>query len=436
MKTAILSLILSLFTCVSYGQDRYTEVLRSSYRGVFQNFNEPGITPGAVIASPSRQDPNYFYHWVRDAGLTMMEIVQLYQLPLKAERKAYLEHRIQHWIDFEIRNQNTALTRSTLGEPIFTITGDIYPHPWGRPQSDGPAIRALAMIDFAFALINQGRSDEVNKLYRSEMPAQTPIKRDLEYVAHQWQEQAFDLWEEVKGHHFFSRMAQRSALVKGAHLATALGDRNAAAFYLEQARGLEKALLAHRSDARGYIVPTINQTDGWRHKTSELDVSTLLATIYFSLGDGFFDLNDPWVLATARKLEETFSRNYNINKNAALAPAIGRYPEDVYTGSGFGEGNPWFLATNAFGEYYCRLAKQTQPLSEATLLKNKAISFLDRTIYHTDPGGRMPEQFNRNNGYTQGARDLTWSYISYIRAFSSCVTDAGLLDLSELDIAK
>lgn len=400
------------------------------------NLSEPGIMPGVVIASPSQQDPNYYYHWVRDAGLTMMELIQLYQLPLRADRKAYLEQRIQRWIDFEIHNQNTALSRSTLGEPIFTVNGDIYPHPWGRPQSDGPAIRTLAMIDYAFALINQGRAAEVNKLYRSDLPAQTPIKRDLEYVAHQWQEQAYDLWEEVKGHHFFTRLAQRSALVRGSQLAQALGDPQAAAFYLERAKDVEKAILAHRSDARGFIVPTINQTDGWRHKTSEVDVSTLLAAIYFDLNDGFFGVDDPWIRATARKIEETFTQLYSINRNGALGPAIGRYPEDVYTGSGFGEGNPWFLATNAFAEYYCRLADQTQQSSESTLLKKKAISFLDRTIYHSDPGGRMPEQFNRNSGYTQGARDLTWSYTSYIRAYRSCATDEALLDLSELDKAR
>jgi glucoamylase len=436
MKTTILILLLGLFSVTSFGQDRYTEMLRSSYTGVFTNLNNPEVASGVVIASPSRQNPNYFYHWVRDAGLTMMELVQLYQLPLKPERRTYLEQRISRWIEFEVRNQNTALSRSNLGEPIFTVTGDIYPHPWGRPQSDGPAIRALAMIDFAFALIDQGRSAEVFRLYRSEFPAQTPIKRDLEYVAHQWQEQAYDLWEEVRGNHFFTRMAQRAALIRGSQLAYKMNDPQAGAFYFQKALDIERALLAHKSDARGHIVPTLAQTDGWRHKTSEIDISVLLASIYFSLGDGFFDVEDPWVLATARKIEETFAQLYNINRDGVMSPAIGRYPEDVYTGNGFGEGNPWFLATNAFGEYYCRLSKRTANAAESTNYLKKAVSFLDRTIYHSDPGGHMPEQFNRNNGFTQGAKDLTWSYTSYIRAYRSCANDVTLLDHKELDTAQ
>jgi glucoamylase len=197
-----------------------------------------------------------------------MELVKLYQLPLKPERKAYLEKRIQNWIEFEIKNQITAISRSNLGEPIFTVTGDIYPHPWGRPQNDGPAIRALAMADYALSLLAAGRTEEANRLYRPELPPQTPIKRDLEYVAHRWHEQSYDLWEEVQGHHFFTRMAQRAAMLKGAELALKMDDPRAAAFYTEQARGLERALLAHRSEARGYIVPTLNQTDGWRHKNA------------------------------------------------------------------------------------------------------------------------------------------------------------------------
>lgn len=432
MKSYILIATVCLLSSFSFGQDRYTETLRSSYKGILSNLNHPHINPGAVIASPSQHNPNYFYHWVRDAGLTMMEIVELYKLPLQPERKAVLERHIKNWIDFEYRNQNTALLRSNLGEPIFTVHGDIYPHPWGRPQGDGPAIRSLAMIDYAFEIIKQGRLAEVSKLYRPELPTSAPIKRDLEYVAHQWQEQTFDLWEEVKGHHFFTRMAQRAALIRGSQLARQLNDPKAADFYFRIAKEIEKALLAHRSDARGYIVPTINQTDGWQHKSSQIDISVLLGTIYFSLDDGFMGPDDPWVLATARKIESTFASLYKINQYIKLAPAIGRYPEDVYTGNGFGEGNPWFLATHAFAEYYCLLAKSTFEPNEATRLRAKGISFMERTIYHLDPGNRMPEQFNRNNGYTQGAKDLTWSYTSYVRAYQKCSTDARAMDLEEL----
>lgn len=433
MKSVFFTLVFCVVGTFANGQDKYTDELRSSYKGIFYNLADPNISPGAVIASPSRHNPNYFYHWVRDAGLTMMEMVELYQLPLLPERKAFIEKHIKNWIEFEIRNQNVALSRSNLGEPIFTVNGEIFPQPWGRPQGDGPAIRALAMTKYALALLREGRIAEVNKLYRPELPSVTPIKRDLEYVAHQWQEQSYDLWEEVKGAHFFTRMAQRASLLLGAQLADRLNDPKAAAFYFDRAKDIERALLAHRNDQLGHIVPTVNQTDGWQHKKSQLDVSVILAALYFSMNDGFMDVDDPWILATARKLETTFAGLYKINQDVKLAPAIGRYPEDVYTGNGFGEGNPWFLATNAFGEFYCRLALKSASSLDSSSLKERAVSFLTRTIYHADPGGRMPEQFNRYNGFTQGARDLTWSYTSYVRSFRYCTTDTHFMDHRELE---
>jgi len=58
------------------------------------------------------------------------------------------------------------------------------------------------------------------------------IKTDLEYVAHNWQESSFDLWEESNGDNFFTKMVQRKAMIDGAAFATKMGDTGAANFYL------------------------------------------------------------------------------------------------------------------------------------------------------------------------------------------------------------
>jgi glucoamylase len=404
-------------------QDKYDDQLKNSFKNLQANFFRNDISAGVVIASPSTNSPNYFYHWIRDAGLTMMEITSLFDLPLREETKKSLERQIKSWIQFEAQNQNVAISNSTLGEPIFTVRGAIYPYPWGRPQNDGPAIRALAMMKFVDSLMRENRIDEVKQLYRAEMPANTPIKRDLEYVAHHWQDQGFDLWEEVKGLHFFSRMAQQAALLKGAKLAEKLNDSGAAGFYRSTALTIRKAILEHVNQSLGYIVPTLAQTDGWRHKTSQLDVSILLASLYFSTEDDFFTPNDRWVKATADKLENSFIKLYHINGNPGLGAAIGRYPEDVYNGSGSGEGNPWFLATAAYAEFNCYLASRATLKKEIDRYNQKAESYFERMIFHTAPGGHMSEQFNRHNGFNQGAADLTWGYVSYIRSYRICLSD-------------
>lgn len=33
-----------------------------------------------------------------------------------------------------------------LGEPKFMIDGSAFTGPWGRPQRDGPALRAIALM--------------------------------------------------------------------------------------------------------------------------------------------------------------------------------------------------------------------------------------------------------------------------------------------------
>lgn len=408
----------------SIKEEKSITMLRTAYQTIFSHLHRPDITPGAVIASPSMDQPNYFYHWVRDAGLTMMELLALYQLPLPPERHSLLESYIQAWINFEIQNQNTALKTSNLGEPIFTVMGDIYPHSWGRPQNDGPAVRSIAMTLFAFELIKQNRLTEAQRLYRSELPANSPIKRDLEYVSTHWNKPNFDLWEEVKGEHFFTKMAQRTALMLGAELARNLNDSSASSFYLYQAKELESSLRKHINSLRNIIVPTLNPIGGWKGKDTELDSATILAILYFSMGDGLFDLHDSFTLQTAANLESAFSQLYTINIKtrdyAAMSPGIGRYPEDVYNGAGFSEGNPWFITTNAFAEYYCRLANNHPRGPYAAQFRAKAMGFINRTLLHSDSRGQMSEQFNRYNGYMQGARDLTWSYVSYLRAYRSC----------------
>ena len=437
LRSILCTLMLSLFISVggSNGwaaplkEDKSVTMLRTAYQTIFSHLHRTDITPGAVIASPSTNQPNYFYHWVRDAGLTMMELVALYQLPLSPERRNLLESYIQAWINFEIQNQNTALKTSNLGEPIFTVTGEIYPHPWGRPQNDGPAIRAITMTLFAFELIKQNRLTEAKRLYRSELPANSPIKRDLEFISTHWSEPSFDLWEEVKGDHFFTKMAQRTALLLGAQLARAFNDSNASSFYLHKAKEIEPSLNKHINSARNIIVPTLNPIGGWKGKDSELDSATILALLYFSMGDGFIELQDTFALQTAATLETTFSQIYTINRTMKnrdinLSPGIGRYPEDVYDGAGFSEGNPWFITTNAFAEYYCRLANTNPRGPYAAQFRAKAQGFLNRVLLHSESRGQMSEQFNRHNGYMQGANNLTWSYVSYLRAYRSCQTSS------------
>lgn len=67
-----------------------------------------------------------------------------------------------------------------LGEPKYTANGTRYNGNWGRPQRDGPALRAIALIQYSKHLITQGEHD------RAKTVIWPVISNDLSYVGQYW----------------------------------------------------------------------------------------------------------------------------------------------------------------------------------------------------------------------------------------------------------
>jgi glucoamylase len=376
---------------------------------LLRNVSPAGCAPGAVVASPSQENPNYFFHWVRDGSLTMDVVVGLYENARSPSDKQALFQRLSEFVDFSRQNQLTpnpsgAADDLGLGEPKFNCTGTAFNHPWGRPQSDSPALRAITLTHFARELLAEGRPD----LVRGKLA--TVIQMDLQYVVRHWQDPAFDLWEEVKGKHFYTRMVQRKALLVGADLTQMLGDKATADVYRGQAAALAAEIRKHWDPSRGFVVATLDVQGGIQGK-SGLDSAVVLAALHGCAGDGFFCPGDPRIMATALKLEQVFGSIYPISQvtrnsqGETLGVPIGRYPEDTYSGGeARSEGNPWFLLTNAFAELYFKSGQA-----------DKARGFLRRVRFHSATGSAsFSEQYNRHTGFMQSARDLTWNYASFL----------------------
>ncbi len=431
--------------------ERVSLGLGQSVRYLIDNISAPGTARGSVIAATSRQEPDYFYHWVRDAGLVMDIVVTLYRGANGSDKERY-RHLLQDYINFSRSNQ-TANTLSGLGEPKFYVDGTPFSGPWGRPQTDGPALRAIALIRFAETLLAEGQEGYVReRLYDGKIPTHSVIKSDLEYVSHHWKETAFDLWEEIRGMHFYTSMVQRRALVLGAKLADRLGDGAAAGWYRNQARLLEAELLRHWSSQQGIFVTTLDRDGGVDYKYSGLDASVILAILHGYNDDGFLAPSDDRLLSTFQKIRSSFHNLYPINQRGHGADAVGRYPEDRYDGGApGGGGNPWILITVGFGEYLYRAAASFQAQGFIRLtdtnreffrtldpnidwgngtlqsshpnftrvissLRQLGDDFLLRAQFHGYSDGRFSEQINRNTGFMQGAANLTWSYASWVSA--------------------
>ncbi len=392
MKFLILFICIYSPSLMAKSLDRWVEAQsKQSFEYLLDNISRKDTRRGIIVASPSKEDPNYYFHWVRDAAL-VMRAVDRYLPDNKTKADLFTDY-----IEL-VRYIQNVNSYTGLGEPKYNPDGSSYKGPWGRPQNDGPALRAITLIHYANKLIRNGQKDLVSEsLYSLKNPEKSVIKKDLEYVSHNWRNADFDLWEEVKGTHFYTRMAQRSALYLGADLAIEMGDKFAAEWYLMQAKKINVELDRHWSAEKGYILATINWVDGLSYKHSNLDSSVILAVNHAWLPGLSFGPTDPRVFKTYQAIANAFKNIYPINKTGP-GVAIGRYPEDQYY-----SGNPWFLLTNAIAEYLFTIGNNSE-----------AQSFLERIKMHIDRDGRMSEQYSKANGYMLGARDLTWSYASVL----------------------
>ncbi len=417
-------------------------------KNLLRNISAPGTSKGVVLASPSQTSPNYFFHWVRDAGIVMDEIVLRYQSATNRELKVRYFEVLKEYIKFSKFNQETPNLSGGLGEPKFNVDGSAYMDSWGRPQDDGPAIRAITLIHLAKIWLSEGKDFLVKEnLY--DGTSNSIIKRDLEYTSKHWRNTSFELWEEVKGHHFHTRMVQYRALREGSDLAQTLGDPKASQWYLTQALEMEPEIERHWNSSKRILVSTLDREDGVDYKFSELDSSVVLGLLHGYVPDGVMTFSNDKILATVKALEDVFYRMYPINRNGIPGIAIGRYPEDRYNGySSGGLGNPWFINTAAFAEFYYRLAQDLERKSEIRItsvsrnffqgliskredyaiykkgskeyfetlkaIRRKGDDFLKRVKYHVDGNGSIAEQINLESGYMQGARDLTWSYAAIL----------------------
>jgi glucoamylase len=160
----------------------------------------PGAGPGIVIASPSKTDPNCepinapldtrqsltvdtdFYTWSRDAALTLKTLVDEF-IAGETALRVYIEDyiRSQAILQTVTNPSGTLLPAGTgLGEPKYNADGSRFNGNWGRPQRDGPALRATVLITYANYLVAHGEAERVKT---AVWPV---IANDLSYVGQYW----------------------------------------------------------------------------------------------------------------------------------------------------------------------------------------------------------------------------------------------------------
>ncbi|CAN6674817.1 hypothetical protein TRVA0_067S00100 [Trichomonascus vanleenenianus] len=424
--------------------------------GIFNNINVEGAANGTVIAAQSYEDPDYAYNWVRDASLTMNVVADLYEAtPERFSRSDFYADILLQYAKAGADEQNNPDTLTGLGEPKFYLNGSAFTGPWGRPQNDGPASRASTLMQFSESFLAKGGDLDIikEKVYDSE---DAPVKRDLEFVLRNWTSPTFDLWEEEESTHFYDRMVQRRALVRGAKFAKKMGDDDLSSKLSNAVEELTETLSQFWDPLRQLLLYEYGPV--LRGKSSYKDIAVVLGVLHGYSGDGVFSYTNDQILVTAYQVATSFLDIYGVagttqdSDKLPLGIPVGRYPEDVYNGTGTSEGNPWYLTTSAMAELLYKAAAEYISAGEITIsstsepfwkyfapkvktasghiykkgghvyseliesLEGWGDAFLRRVKYHVPEGGHMTEEFNRDSGEPQGAKDLTWSYAALLSA--------------------
>ncbi|KFY89905.1 hypothetical protein V500_05399, partial [Pseudogymnoascus sp. VKM F-4518 (FW-2643)] len=396
-----------------------------------------GAASGLVMASPSQTNPDYFYTWTRDSALTFKCIVDTFINSYSASLQVEIENYIIAQAKLQtVSNPSGSFSDgSGLGEPKFNPDGTAFTGSWGRPQRDGPALRATALIAYSRWLIANGYTSTATDLV---WPV---IQNDLSYVTQYWSETGYDLWEEVGGgYSFFTVAAQHRALVEGANLATQLGKT--CSNCLTQAPQV-LCLLQNFWNSGGYIVSNTNSG-----RTGK-DANSILGSIHTfdpsaACDSSTFQPCSDRALANHKAVVDSFRSIYTINSGiaAGVAVAVGRYAEDSYQG-----GNPWYLNTLAAAELlydaliqwnnigsititstslafwkdlYSSAAVGTYASSTSTYttlynaVKTYADGFVSNAATYTPSAGNLAEQYSRSTGAPLSAVDLTWSYAALL----------------------
>lgn len=419
---------------------------------------------GAVVASPGLPhkgfSQDYRFNWVRDAALTIQILITEYQQGNHATQQ-----RLLPYLDRYVHFMQTAYSyRShygyrTLGQPKINLNGTLWQQPWARPQNDGPALSAIDLIQISRIKLKQGDQKFVtHQLFNPNNNFEHAglIKRQLNYICHQWHSNSYGIWEEVSGMHFFVAMVQYTALIEGSKLADKLGDRQASKRYRNIAQHIQHLISTFWQPGLAYIPETRHQQF---IKGGGLDTSVMLAALYANRPHVStpITLNNPKMLATLAMLRSQFSALYPLNWHLKQGVWLGRYLNDIYDGNTFLYGNPWILITAELGEAYYRIGRHILNTPQFSITwydqrffnqiapkvhwqtdhqyswhKNaKALNILIHSLLkagdaqlalissklkcHDKTCRQLNEQVNRLTGKMTSAPDLTWNYVAIIR---------------------
>jgi glucoamylase len=341
-------------------------------------------------------DPDYFFHWFRD-GAAVMDALALVREAVPGSRRMF-----EAFVDFSLglsrldgrqmppdwraatapdfarflrRDIDRAHGDAIAAETRVNADGTLDITDWPRPQHDGPALRALALLRWG-----PGREAEISLL-----------KQDLAFILAHARQPCFDIWEEEFGLHYYTLSVSQAALATGGAWLQ-LDDPRLAADCMREADTIAALLPGFWLEEEGHIRSRILPQG---RSAKELDISVILAANHAH------QACDPRLIATLDQLAALFANSYAINRAQDRGPAMGRYAGDHYY-----SGGAYYFSTLGAAEFCYRAGDRA-----------RGDAFLETVRRFAPANGLMAEQFDRTTGAPASAKDLAWSHA----AFLTCV---------------
>jgi len=204
---------------------------------------------------------------------------------------------------------------------------------WSRPQTDGPAMRCLALLRWR-AQFKDLEADASRRALLGEL-----IGSDLAFTRARVRLPSSGVWEEDSGYHYYTQLLQAEALRRGAEWLEELGESDEARVSRVAAEETHARLDGYWCESAGFYRACVTAEPGDRRA---LDSAVVLAVLHGGRAHGAHSVLDPRAQATLGALEELFEARYAINRERPpdRGAALGRYADDRYYGGG-----AWFLTT-------------------------------------------------------------------------------------------
>jgi glucoamylase len=359
--------------------------------------------PGAVVASPVLAsydpDPDYFFHWYRDAAV-VMDALRLLRGELPQADRLFQDYvrfsldlaaldgrRIASgWDDRAMPDFRRFLRKNLAAAHGGAIPAETRVNPdgtlditdWPRPQHDGPALEVLTLLRWG-----------------AEGDAAELLRRNLAFVLRHARKPCFDIWEEEFGLHAYTLRVSAAALEEGAAWLEGRGEAAEARRCRVEAAEIETLLDGFWMSEENHI--RSRRVEGGAPEKL-LDIAVILGSIHARVRGTRYN-------ATLEQLEALFDSRYAINRNrpTGRAPALGRYTGDKYY-----SGGAYYFSTLGAAEFCYRNAEI-----------EKGDAYLETVRAFTPESGDLSEQFDQTDGAQTSARHLAWSYAAFLTAIAA-----------------